>query len=165
VPERAQLTFDETVELQPMKRNRELDREEIRQRVANFKAHQQRLIRERQDYARSTLMRMKASLDAVADPRYRTHPPPKPTQFNHHRLIVAGGCTQWHHGPGIHAGVFVCGCQTRTTPDRIMPSARAALNEHRSSPSTTIRGKTLSALPPRPNVTCSKPCCYLRRPL
>src|SRR5258707_15574491 len=35
VPERAQPTFDETVELQPMKRNLELDREEIRQRVAN----------------------------------------------------------------------------------------------------------------------------------
>ena len=68
VPERAQPTFDETVELQPMKRNLELDREEIRQRVANFKEHQQRLIREREDYARSTLMRMQASLDAVADP-------------------------------------------------------------------------------------------------
>ena len=64
------------VEPQPMKRDLELQREEIRQRVANFKAHQQRLIREREDYARSTLMRMQASLDAVAD---RTHPPHKPT--------------------------------------------------------------------------------------
>ena len=33
-------------------------REEVRQRVANFKAHQQRLIREREDYAASTLRRM-----------------------------------------------------------------------------------------------------------
>jgi hypothetical protein len=79
VPERAQPTFDETVEPQPMKRNLELDREEIRQRVASFREHQQRLIREREDYARSTLMRMQASLDAVADPRYRTHRLHKPT--------------------------------------------------------------------------------------
>jgi hypothetical protein len=33
-------------------------REEIRQRVSNFKAHQQRLIRERGDYAASTLRRV-----------------------------------------------------------------------------------------------------------
>ena len=78
-PERAQPTFDETDEPQPMKRDLELQREEIRQRVANFKAHQQRLVREREDYARSTLMRMQASLGAVADERCRTHPPHKPT--------------------------------------------------------------------------------------
>ena len=78
-PERARPTFDEADEPQPMKRDLELQREEIRQRVANFKAHQQRLIREREDYARSTLMRMQASLNAVADPRYRTHLPHKPT--------------------------------------------------------------------------------------
>jgi hypothetical protein len=68
VPERAQPTFDETVEPEPIKRNLELDREEIRQRVANFREHQQRLMREREEYARSTLMRMQASLDAVTDP-------------------------------------------------------------------------------------------------
>ena len=79
LPERAQPTFDETVERQPMKRNLELDREEIRQRVASFREHQQRLIREREDYARSTLMRMQASQGAVADERCRTHPPHKPT--------------------------------------------------------------------------------------
>jgi hypothetical protein len=33
-------------------------REEIRQRVSNFKAQQQRLIREREDYAASTLRRV-----------------------------------------------------------------------------------------------------------
>jgi hypothetical protein len=72
-----QPTFDETVERQPMKRD--VEREDIRQHVANFKAHQQRLVREREDYARSTLMWMQASQDAVADERCRTHPPHKPT--------------------------------------------------------------------------------------
>ena len=43
-------------------------------------------------------------------------------------------------GPGIQAGVFCLQLSPCT-----MPSARAALNEHRSSPFTTIRGKTLSA--------------------
>jgi hypothetical protein len=33
-------------------------RDEIRQRVSNFKAQQQRLIREREDYAASTLRRV-----------------------------------------------------------------------------------------------------------
>jgi hypothetical protein len=33
-------------------------REEIRQRVSNFKAQQQRLIREREDYADSTIRRI-----------------------------------------------------------------------------------------------------------
>jgi hypothetical protein len=39
----------------------ESEREEIRRRVANFKAHQQRFIREREDYAASELKRMLAS--------------------------------------------------------------------------------------------------------
>jgi hypothetical protein len=39
----------------------ESEREEIRQRVANFKAHQQRFIRERKDYAASEWNRMLAS--------------------------------------------------------------------------------------------------------
>jgi hypothetical protein len=34
------------------------EREDIRQRVANFKAHQQRFIREREDYAASEWNRM-----------------------------------------------------------------------------------------------------------
>jgi hypothetical protein len=33
-------------------------REEIRQRVSNFKAHQQRLTKEREDYATSTMKKM-----------------------------------------------------------------------------------------------------------
>jgi hypothetical protein len=37
------------------------EREEISRRVANFKAHQQRFMRERQDYAASVLKRMLAS--------------------------------------------------------------------------------------------------------
>ena len=40
---------------------RELEREEIGCRVANFKAHQQRFTREREDYAASELKRMQAS--------------------------------------------------------------------------------------------------------
>jgi hypothetical protein len=36
-------------------------REEIRRRVSNFKAHQQRLTKEREDYATSTLKKMKRS--------------------------------------------------------------------------------------------------------
>ena len=36
-------------------------REEIRQRVSNFKAHQQRLTKEREDYATSTLKKMNRS--------------------------------------------------------------------------------------------------------
>jgi hypothetical protein len=34
------------------------ERDEIRQRVANFKAHQERFARERDDYAASQLQRM-----------------------------------------------------------------------------------------------------------
>jgi hypothetical protein len=37
------------------------EREEIGHRVANFKAHQQRFIREREDYAASEFKRMRAS--------------------------------------------------------------------------------------------------------
>jgi hypothetical protein len=37
------------------------EREEIGRRVANFKAHQQRFIREREDYAASEFKRMLAS--------------------------------------------------------------------------------------------------------
>lgn len=40
------------------------DREEIARRVASFKAHQQRAIREREEYASSVLVRMKLSLEA-----------------------------------------------------------------------------------------------------
>jgi hypothetical protein len=36
-------------------------REEIRQRVSNFKAHHQRLTKEREDYANSTLKKMNRS--------------------------------------------------------------------------------------------------------
>jgi hypothetical protein len=39
----------------------ESEREEIRQRVANFRAHQQRLIKDRKDYAASEWERMLAS--------------------------------------------------------------------------------------------------------
>jgi hypothetical protein len=38
----------------------ESEREEIGHRVANFKAHQQRFMREREDYAASELKRMRA---------------------------------------------------------------------------------------------------------
>jgi hypothetical protein len=38
------------------------EREEIEHRVANFRAHQQRLIAEREDYASSQMKRMMASL-------------------------------------------------------------------------------------------------------
>ncbi len=37
------------------------EREEIGRRVANFKAHQQRFMREREDYAASEFKRMRAS--------------------------------------------------------------------------------------------------------
>jgi|GraSoi_2013_60cm_1033757.scaffolds.fasta_scaffold132334_1 hypothetical protein len=37
------------------------EREQIVERVANFKAHQQRLMREREDYAAAELARMRAS--------------------------------------------------------------------------------------------------------
>jgi hypothetical protein len=44
----------------PLNRARS-EREEIEQRVAKFKAHQQRFIKERQDYAASEVKRMSAS--------------------------------------------------------------------------------------------------------
>jgi hypothetical protein len=62
--EPSQILSDETVEQpQPMKWGGS-EREEIRQRVENFKAHQQRFIREREDYALSTLMRLQGGLTA-----------------------------------------------------------------------------------------------------
>jgi hypothetical protein len=62
VSEPSQVVSYETVEQpQPMKWDGPM-REEIRQRVASFKAHQQRFIREREDYALSTLMRLQGSL-------------------------------------------------------------------------------------------------------
>jgi hypothetical protein len=60
VPEPAHVVSDETAEqprLEPMKWGGS-EREEIRQRIATFKAHQQRFTREREDYALSTLMRV-----------------------------------------------------------------------------------------------------------
>ena len=45
----------------PLVKGIESERELIRQRVANFKAHQQRFIREREDYAASEFKRMRAS--------------------------------------------------------------------------------------------------------
>src|ERR1700716_3425961 len=47
----------EQARLEPMKWGGS-EREEIRQRVANFKAHQQRFTKERKDYAASTLIRV-----------------------------------------------------------------------------------------------------------
>jgi hypothetical protein len=38
------------------------ERDQIRQRVANFKAHQERVAREREDYAASLLERMRGQL-------------------------------------------------------------------------------------------------------
>jgi hypothetical protein len=38
------------------------EREEIAKRVASFRAHQQRAIREREEYAASVLVRLKATL-------------------------------------------------------------------------------------------------------
>ena len=38
------------------------ERDQIRQRVANFKAHQERFAREREDYAASLLERMRGQL-------------------------------------------------------------------------------------------------------
>jgi hypothetical protein len=49
-------------------------REEIEQRVAKFKAHQQRLIRERADFAASEWKRLRAS-----QPSAEEHGPPKGT--------------------------------------------------------------------------------------
>src|SRR3982074_2598942 len=62
VSEHAHVVSNETAEqprLEPIKWGGS-EREEIRQRVATFKAHQQRFTREREDYARPTLMRVQA---------------------------------------------------------------------------------------------------------
>jgi hypothetical protein len=57
--------------LEPMKWGGS-EREEIRRRVANFKAHQQRFTREREDYAASTLMRVQGGVTAPQqDPNVR----------------------------------------------------------------------------------------------
>jgi hypothetical protein len=45
----------------PAAKGMDSEREEIRQRVAKFKAHQQRLIKDRKDYAASEWERMLAS--------------------------------------------------------------------------------------------------------
>jgi hypothetical protein len=42
------------------------EREDIEHRVANFRAHQQRLIAERENYAASQIKRMRASLNNEA---------------------------------------------------------------------------------------------------
>jgi hypothetical protein len=70
VSEHAQVVSDETAE-QPRLEPMEWDgsaREEIRQRVATFKAHQQRFTREREDYALFTLMRARVQGN-IPDPR------------------------------------------------------------------------------------------------
>jgi hypothetical protein len=61
-----QVVSDETVEqprLEPMKWDGSA-LEEIRQRIATFKAHQQRFTREREDYALSTLLRVQGGITA-----------------------------------------------------------------------------------------------------
>jgi hypothetical protein len=45
----------------PLVNWRASERDEVRQRVANFKAHQQRFMREREDHAAAELKRMRAS--------------------------------------------------------------------------------------------------------
>jgi hypothetical protein len=57
---------DETAEqprLEPMKWGGS-EREEIRKRIATFKAHQQRFTQEREDCALSTLMRVQGGITA-----------------------------------------------------------------------------------------------------
>jgi hypothetical protein len=49
---------DELNRMPPVNLNNS-ERDQIRQRVANFKAHQERLAREREDYAASLLERMR----------------------------------------------------------------------------------------------------------
>ena len=44
------------------------ERDEIRQRVSNFKAHQQKMAREREDYYLQVKARMLASLPAISLP-------------------------------------------------------------------------------------------------
>jgi hypothetical protein len=62
----SKVVSDETTEqprLEPMKWDGSA-REEIRQRIATFKAHQQRFTREREDYALSTLLRVQGGITA-----------------------------------------------------------------------------------------------------
>jgi len=54
--------------LEPMKWGGS-EREEIRKRVATFKANQQRFTREREDYAVSTLTRAQGGITAQDDPK------------------------------------------------------------------------------------------------
>src|ERR1700737_1586362 len=66
VSEHAHVVSDEIAEpprLEPMKWGGS-GREEIRKRVATFKANQQRFTREREDYALSTLMRVQGNISA-----------------------------------------------------------------------------------------------------
>lgn len=42
---------------------------EIQARVANFRAHQQRFLREREEYCASTMAKMQKTLDALPPPR------------------------------------------------------------------------------------------------
>jgi hypothetical protein len=66
VSEHAHLVSDETAEqprLEPMKWGGS-EREEIRKRIATFKAHQQSFTQEREDYALSTLMRVQRDISA-----------------------------------------------------------------------------------------------------
>src|SRR6266516_3956834 len=57
----------------------ESEREEIRQRVANFKAHQQRFIRERENYASSQWKRTLASQREAKKPEGFLLAPPRPS--------------------------------------------------------------------------------------
>ena len=66
VSDHAHVASDETAEpprLEPMKWGGS-EREEIRKRIATFKAHQQRFTREREDYALSTLTRVQGCTTA-----------------------------------------------------------------------------------------------------
>ena len=66
VSEHPHAVSNETAEqprLEPMKWGGS-EREEIRRRVANFKAHQQRFTKEREDYAASTLIRVQGGVTA-----------------------------------------------------------------------------------------------------
>jgi hypothetical protein len=72
VSEHTHVVSDETAEqprLEPMKWGGS-EREEIRKRVATFKANQQRFTQEREDYALSTLMRVQGNITAP-----HQHPP------------------------------------------------------------------------------------------
>jgi hypothetical protein len=48
--------------LAPLANRNDSEREEMRKRVASFKAHQQRLIRDREEYAASVLRRLRSPL-------------------------------------------------------------------------------------------------------